>query len=70
MHESSHEGMALLGVQSLMLPTMIKIKQWVVRWASHVFANACTALLCRFGFRLFMCLLVLLDSRWRHVSFW
>ena len=60
----------LSDVRSLMLPTLIKVKQWVVGCASHVFASACTALLYRFVFRLFICLVVDHDSRWRHVSFW
>jgi hypothetical protein len=32
--------------------------------------HACIALLRWFVFRLFMCLLVQHDSKWRHVSFW
>ena len=69
MHESSHEGMVLSGVQSLMLPSLIRVKRWVVGWVGSVFASACVALLCRFVLRLIMCLLVHHDSRWRHVSF-
>ena len=69
MHESSHEGMVLLGVQSLMVSALIRVKQRTVGWASSVFTNACTTLLCRCVLRLFMCLLVQHDSRCRHVSF-
>ena len=46
MHGSSHEGMVLSAVWSLMLLALIRIKQWVVGWASSVFANACILLLC------------------------
>ena len=69
MNGSSHEGMVLSGVQPLMLPALIRVKQRVVGWASSVFANVCIALLCQFVLRLFMWLLVQHDSRWRHVSF-
>ena len=37
--------------------------------ANSVLASVCIALLCRFVFRLFMCLLMQHDNRWRHVSF-
>ena len=60
----------LSSVRSLMLRALIKVKQWVVGWASIVFVSACIALLCRFVLRLFMFLLMQHDSRWRHVSFW
>ena len=70
MHGSSHEGMVLSGVRSLMLPTSIRVKQQVVGWASSVFATMHIALLCWFVLRLFMCLLLQCDSRWRHVLFW
>ena len=46
MHESNHEGMVLSGVRSIMLLTLIGVKQWVVGWASSAFASACTTLLC------------------------
>ena len=35
-----------------------------------MFASTCITLLCWFVLRLFMCLLVQHDSRWRHVSLW
>ena len=70
MHGNSHEGMALSSLWSLMLPMLIKVKQQNVGWASSVFVNVCIALLCRFVLRLSMWLVVLHDSRWRHVSFW
>ena len=35
-----------------------------------MFASAYNTLLCRLVLRLFMCLSVQHDSRWRHVSFW
>ena len=35
-----------------------------------MFAYAYNALLCWFVLRLFMCLLMQHDSRWRHVSLW
>ena len=70
MHGSSHEGMVLSSLRSLILRALIRVKQRVVGWASSVFASACIALLCWFVLRLFMCLLVQHDSRWRHVSFW
>ena len=38
--------MVLLGMRSLMLPAFIRVKQWVVRWASSVFASAYTTSLC------------------------
>ena len=60
----------LSSVQSLMLPTLIRVEQSVGGWASSVFASACTTLLCQFVLRLFMFLFVQHDSRWRHVSFW
>jgi hypothetical protein len=60
----------LSGMRSLMLPALIMLKQRVVEWASSVFASVCIDLLCRFVLRLFMCLLVQHDSRWRHVSLW
>ena len=41
-HGSRHENMVLSGVRSLMLPTLIRVEQHVVGWASTVFANACT----------------------------
>jgi hypothetical protein len=63
-------GMMLSCVQSLMLPTLIRVKQWVVGRASSVFASAHTALLYMFVLRLLRCLLVQYYSRWRHVSFW
>ena len=34
------------GVQSLILPTLIRIKQRVVGWSRSVFASVCTTLLC------------------------
>jgi len=34
-----------------------------------VLASACTALLCRLVRRLFMCLFVQHDSKWRQLSF-
>jgi hypothetical protein len=57
-HGSSHKGVVLSGVHSLMLLVLIRVKQHVVGWASSVFASACTALACQFVFRLFMCLLM------------
>lgn len=47
MRGSSHEEMVLLGVWSLILPLLIRVKQWVVVWATTVFASACVALLSR-----------------------
>ncbi len=45
MHGSSHEGM-LLSVRSLMLPALIRVKQWVVGWASSsVFASVVSVFL-------------------------
>ena len=61
MHGSSHEGMVLSHLQSLMLPTLIKVKQWVVWWTSSVFASACIALLRWLVLRFYM---------WRNVSVW
>jgi hypothetical protein len=55
---------------SMMLPTLIRVKQQVVGWASSAFVGACIALLCLFVLRLFMCSLMQHDCRWRHVSFW
>jgi hypothetical protein len=69
MHESSHEGMVLSSVRSLMLPAWIRVNKRVVGWAISVFASVCTTLLCQFILELVMCLLVQHDSRWRHVSF-
>ena len=65
---SSHVDMVLLGVQSLMLPALIRLKQ-------HVGGLVVCSLVRAFFvvsifLRLFMCLLVQHDSRWRHVSFW
>jgi hypothetical protein len=60
----------LSGLQSLMLLTLIKVKQWVVGWTRSVFASACIALLRWFVLRFYMCLLMQHDSRWRNVSFW
>ena len=57
------EGTMLSCVQFLMLPTLIRVKQRIVEWASGVFASACTTLLYRFVLRLFMCLLVQHDNR-------
>ena len=37
----------LSSVQSLMLPTLIRIKQQVVGWASSVFVSLCVDLLCQ-----------------------
>ena len=54
----------------LILLALTRVKQWVVGWASSVFASACIALLCQFVLKLFMCLLEQHDSRWRHVSSW
>ena len=48
----------LSSVWSLMLPALIRVNEWVVGWASSVFASVCTTLLCRFVFGLFMCLLM------------
>ena len=53
-----------------MLLVLIRVKQQVVVWASSVFASAWTTTLCWFVLRLFMCVLMQHDSRWRHVSFW
>jgi hypothetical protein len=69
-HGRSHEGMVLSYLQSLILLVLIRVKQWVVGWASSVFASACLALLCWFVLRLCMCLLMQHDSRWRHISLW
>ena len=33
-------------------------------------ANACATSLCRFVSRLFMCLFLQHERKWRHVSFW
>jgi hypothetical protein len=55
---------------SLMLVVLITVKQQVVVCASNVFYGACIASLCQFVLKLFMCLLVRRDSKWRHVSFW
>jgi hypothetical protein len=41
----------------------------IVGWASSVFIIACSALLCGFVFKLSMCLLVQIESRWWHVAF-
>ena len=68
-HGSSHEGMVLSGVRSLMSPALIRVKQWVVGQASRFFAFVCIALLCRFVLGLFFCFLMQHDSRWRHVPF-
>ena len=65
MHGISHKGMVLPNLRSLILPTLIRVKQQVVGWTSSV----CIAILCRFVLRLFMCLLMQDDSKWRHVSF-
>lgn len=35
-HGSSHGGMVLSCLRSLMLSVLIRIKQWVVGWASSV----------------------------------
>ena len=59
----------LSGVQPLILQALTRVNQWVVGWASSVFVSAWIALLCWFVLRLFMCLLMQDDSRWRHVSF-
>ena len=45
MHGSNHEDMVLLGLRSLMLPTLISVMQRVVGQASNVFASACATLL-------------------------
>ena len=58
----------LSSVWSLMLPVLIRVKQWIVVWASSAFTGACIALLCMFVLRLFVYLLVQHDSTWRHVS--
>ena len=60
----------LLGVRSLMLPTLIREKRRVMGWASNVFTSVCVALLCWFDLRLLVCVLVQHNSKWRHVSFW
>ena len=69
MHENNDQGMVLSGVCSLVLLAFIRVKHQVAGWASNVFASACTTLLCWFILRLFMCLFVQHDNRWRHVSF-
>ena len=66
-HGSSHDGMVLSGVCSLCLPAFINMKHPMVGWANSMFANACINLLYWLFLRLFMCLFVQLDSRWRHV---
>ena len=43
MHGKSHEDIVLLGVQSLILLSLIRVKQRVMGWASSVFANVCAA---------------------------
>ena len=48
----------LCGVQSLMLPALIRVKQRVVGWASSVFASACIGLLCYIVLRVSMCSLM------------
>ena len=61
-------GMVFVMFVVLMLVVFITVKQWVVGWACCVFDGACIALFCRS--RLFMCLFLQHDSRWRHVPFW
>ena len=56
-------------VWSLMLSVLIRVEQQVVGWASSVFTGTCIVLLRWFVLRLFMCLLVQHDRRWRHVPF-
>ena len=45
------------------------MKQYFVRWANSVWDNACAALFCMLVFRLFMCLILQHDNRWRQLSF-
>lgn len=61
-------GNSQVGKVSLVLPALIYVKHLVMERASNVFASACVALLCRLVRRLFMCLFVQQDMRWRHVS--
>jgi hypothetical protein len=68
MHGSDHDGMVLLGVWSFILPVLICVKQFVVGMAFSVLASTCIALLCCLVLRLFMCLFVQHDSKWRDVS--
>ena len=65
MHGTSHEGMVLSRVQLLVLHALIRVKDRVVGCANSVFASVCIVLLCRYVFRLFMCLFMQHDSRWR-----
>ena len=69
MHGSTHKGMVLSGVRSLVLHMLVRLKHWVVGWANNVFASVCISLMCRFVLRLFICSFVQHNNKWRHVSF-
>jgi hypothetical protein len=69
-HRSSHKEVVFSCVRSSSLHALVRVKHQVVGWASNVFACAFTTLLWQFALKLFMCLFVHHDRRWRHVSFW
>lgn len=70
MQRNSHESIMLLGVLLLSFPAFINVKHLVVGWARSVSTSMCATLLCLLVLKLFICLFVQHESRWRHVSLW
>jgi hypothetical protein len=64
-HGSSHDGVELSGVCSLCLLSFIHVKHPMAGWANCMLGNAYVDLLYQLFLRLFMCLFVQHDSRWK-----
>ena len=69
MYGNSHEGVVFSDVRSLNSLAFMSGKHRVVGWARSLLASVCVCvvLLCLQVCRLFMCLFVQHDSRWKHV---
>ena len=68
MHGSSHKGIEVaIRCVVFNFTGVDRVNQLIVGWCSCVYDNVCIATLCRFVLKLFMCLLLQHDSRWRHV---